>query len=81
MNIRSIAARLAVFSVLCATPAMATGTPIPGIDIVVKTNPGGIAIKAGDCKPPKGTLKQDAHGKWECVLTQKTTTGAGTGHN
>jgi hypothetical protein len=81
MNIRSTVSCAAAFSVLCVTLAMASNKPIPGINVVVKTNPPGTTIKAGDCKPPKGTLKQNARGDWECVLTQTTTTRTGTSHN
>lgn len=46
--------------------ALAIGEPIPGIDIVVKKNPGGQAIRVGDCQSGGGkVVKQGA--KWICT--------------
>ena len=78
MNIRSFAAVAALFCVASAAVA-ATGDPVQGVGVSVESSPGGVMMKSADCKPPKGTLVQDAQGKWLCVLTRPQLTPANGG--
>ncbi len=76
MRLRSTAIIAASLCVASAASA-ATGNPVGGVGVSVETSPGGIIMKSADCKPPKGTLKQDATGKWVCVLMQAAPANGG----
>ena len=69
MSIRSFAAVAALFCLASAASAT-TGNPISGVGVSVEQSPGRIMMKSVDCKPPKGTLVQDAQGKWLCALSK-----------
>lgn len=72
-TLTTIAALLCIASAASAE----TGNPVGGVGVSVETSPGGIIMKSADCKPPKGTLKQDATGKWICVLLQAAPANGG----
>lgn len=65
-RIAILAACASALVLTSAGAALAIGEPIPGIDIVVKKNPGGQAIRVGDCQSGGGrVVKQGA--KWVCT--------------
>lgn len=67
MSIRAIFTACVITSALLPTgAALAINDPIPGVDIIVRKNPGGQAIKVGDCQAGGGRIvKQDAN--WVCT--------------
>ena len=67
MSIRPIFVACFIASALLpAGAALAINNPIPGVDIIVKKNPGGQAIRVGDCQSGGGrVVKQGAN--WVCT--------------
>ena len=57
-----------------AGAALAIGEPIPGIDIVVKKNPGGQAIKVGACQSGGGRVVKQGK-QWVCTGMPVTRAG------
>ena len=49
---------------LAGMPALATNDPIPGVDIIVRRNPGGVAIHATSDKSGNFTFDNLAPGKY-----------------
>jgi len=45
---------------------LAASEPIPGVDIIVRKNPGGTMIKVGDCQSGGGKVVKKA-GQWVCT--------------
>jgi hypothetical protein len=55
-----------LLAITATTGALATIDPIPGVDIIVKKNPGGTPIKVGDCQSGGGkVVKKGA--EWVCT--------------
>jgi hypothetical protein len=77
--------RIAIFAACAGTlvltsagAALAIGEPIPGIDIVVKKNPGGQAIKVGACQSGGGKVVKQGT-KWVCTGMPVTRAGGTQG--
>jgi hypothetical protein len=45
---------------------LAINDPIPGVDIIVRKNPGGTPIKVGDCQSGGGKVVKKG-GQWVCT--------------
>jgi hypothetical protein len=52
-----------------ATNTFAIGEPIPGIDIVVRKNPGGQRIRVGDCRAAGGKIVKLGN-QWVCNVAK-----------
>ena len=75
MFIKSFCAALSAlaFVVVSASSAWAINNPIPGIDIIIKTNPGGIAVAQGTTDARGGfDVKELAPGRYTIELGGKS---------
>lgn len=90
MKIRNgiIAICASAFALTQAGIVQANNNPIPGVDIIVRKNPGGTAITVGNCQSGGGKVVK-IRGQWSCTgfpraasgesKKLKTSTGGGAG--
>lgn len=65
-RIAILAACIGTLVLASASAALAINDPIPGVDIIVRKNPGGQAVRVGDCQAGGGRVVK-LGAKWVCT--------------